>query len=60
MMALVERMLELNKKKHTGKLAPSEFERTESEIATTDAEVDDLVYVLYGITDEERKIIERV
>jgi hypothetical protein len=30
----------------------------EREIAATDAEIDNLVYELYGITDEERKIIE--
>jgi len=58
MAALVERMLELNKKQHSGKLAPSELERLEREIAATDAEIDDLVYELYGITDDERKIIE--
>jgi hypothetical protein len=56
--ALVERMLELNKQKHSGKLAPSELERVEREIAATDAEIDNLVYELYGIADEERKIIE--
>jgi type I restriction-modification system DNA methylase subunit len=56
--ALVERMLQLNKKKHSGKLAPSELERLEREIAATDAEIDNFVYELYGITDEERKIIE--
>ena len=28
------------------------------EIAATDRELDELVYELYGITDEERKIIE--
>jgi type I restriction-modification system DNA methylase subunit len=58
MVALVERMLELNKKKHSGKLAPSELERVEREIAATDAEIDELVYALYGITEEEREIIE--
>ncbi len=58
MVALVERMLELNKKKHSGKLAPSEIERVEREIAATDAEIDELVYDLYGISEEERKIIE--
>ena len=58
MATLVERMLELNKKKHSGKLAPSEVDRIEREIASADAEIDDLVYELYGITDEERKIIE--
>jgi hypothetical protein len=30
-------MLELNKKKHSGKLAPSELERLERDIASTDA-----------------------
>lgn len=58
MVALVERMLELNKKKHSGKLAPSELDRLEREIASTDAKIDELVYELYGITGEERKIIE--
>ena len=58
MVALVERMLELNKQKHSGKLAPSELNRLECEIASTDAEIDDLVYELYGITEKEQKIIE--
>jgi type I restriction-modification system DNA methylase subunit len=58
MVALVDRMLQMNKKKHSGKLAPSELDRLEREIASTDQEIDDLVYELYGITDEERKIIE--
>jgi len=51
-------MLELNKKKHSGKLAPSEQERLEREIATTDEGIDQLVYDLYGVTDEETRIIE--
>ena len=55
--ALVDRMLELNKKKHSGKLAPSQLDRLEREIAATDEEIDELVYRLYGITEEERKII---
>lgn len=58
MVALAERMLELNKKKHSKKLAPSQLARLEREIAATDEEIDDLVYSLYGITAEERKIIE--
>ena len=57
-MKLVERILELNKKKHSGKLAPSQLDRLEREIAATDEEIDELVYKLYGITNEERKIIE--
>jgi len=58
MVALVDRMLEVSKKKHSGKLAPSELDRVDREIASTDAEIDKLVYELYGITDEERRIIE--
>ena len=58
MVALVERMLELNKGKHSGKLAPSEVDRMEREIAATNAEIDDLVYKLYGITEDEKKAIE--
>jgi type I restriction-modification system DNA methylase subunit len=61
MVAVVERMLELNKKKHSfpqSGIAPSELDRLERQIAATDAEIDELVYELYGITDEERKIIE--
>ena len=56
--APADRTLELNKRKHSGKLAPSELDRLEREIATTDREIDELVYELYGITDEERRIIE--
>lgn len=48
----------MDKKKHSGKLAPSEFDRLEREIASTDREIDELVYDLYGITDEEGKVIE--
>ncbi len=59
MVTLVERMLELNKRKHSGDLAPSEIQRLESAITATDSEIDDLVYRLYGITDQERKIIEQ-
>lgn len=58
MAALVRRMMELNKSKHSDKLAPAELQHLEHQIAETDAEIDNLVYELYGITDEERKIIE--
>jgi hypothetical protein len=58
MVALVDRMLELNKKKHSGKLAPSELDRLEREIASTDHDIDELVYDLYGISEQERGIIE--
>ena len=62
MVALVERMLDLNKRKHSvpqSGIAPSQLDRLEREIASTDAEIDELVYELYGITAEERKIIGR-
>ena len=58
MVELVDRMLELNNQKHSGKLAPSQVERVDREIAATDAEIDDLVYELYGVTDEERRTLE--
>jgi TaqI-like C-terminal specificity domain len=58
MAALVDRMLEMNKRKRSGGLAPSELERLDREIAATDSEIDSLVYELCGITDEERKTIE--
>jgi adenine-specific DNA-methyltransferase len=56
--SLVDRMLELNKRKHSGKCAPSEVGRLEREIAATDAEIDELVYKLYGLSAEDEKIIE--
>lgn len=54
----MDRMLNLNKQKHSGQLAPSQVERVDREIITTDAEIDNLVYELYSITGEERKVIE--
>ena len=59
MVELVDRMLELNKQKHSGKLAPSQVERVDREIAATDAEIDNLVYELYAINDKERAIVEK-
>ncbi len=57
LVSLVERMLELHKKKNA--LPPSaEREKVEREIAVTDERIDDVVYGLYGITSDERKMIE--
>jgi hypothetical protein len=39
------------------KLAPSEVDRLEREIASTDAEIDDVVYELYRITNEEQIMV---
>lgn len=59
LVALVERMLELNKRLHS--LSGFEAEQRlalEKEIGATDEKIDALVYDLYGLTPEERKIVE--
>jgi hypothetical protein len=74
MVALVDRMLELNEKKHSVAAAfrppqervrlkadaTPELDRLERDIASTDAEIDELVYALYSITDEARTIVENM
>jgi type I restriction-modification system DNA methylase subunit len=54
--ALVDVMLNLNKKIQAAK--GNEKEQIQRQIEKTDREIDDLVYKLYGITEEEIKIIE--
>ena len=55
--SLVERMLELHKRKND--LPPSfERDKLEREIVVTDETIDQLVYDIYQLTQEERKIIE--
>lgn len=49
---LVNRMLDLNHKKRSGKLAQSQIDGIERAIETTDAEIDTVVNELYEITDE--------
>ncbi|MBC8359288.1 MAG: Eco57I restriction-modification methylase domain-containing protein [Candidatus Aminicenantes bacterium] len=57
MVKLVDKMLELNKKKHT--LPPSsKRDKIEREIQITDEKIDEFVYELYGITEKEKEIIE--
>jgi len=53
---LVDVMLDLNKKLHTAK--GSEKDQIQRQIEKTDKEIDEKVYNLYGITEEERKIID--
>jgi hypothetical protein len=54
LVTLFESLLELHKKS----LPPSaEREKIEREIASTDEKIDYIVYELYGITEEERRII---
>ncbi len=56
---LVDRMLSLNKRlNEIGDKKTDERARIEEEIKKTDAEIDERVYRVYGITGEEKKIIE--
>ena len=57
MVSLVEQMLELHKKLDGAKLG-NEKEMIQRRIDATDSEIDRLVYDLYGLTDEEIKIVE--
>jgi hypothetical protein len=41
-----------------GAKAPNEREALQRQIAATDAQIDALVYELYGLTDEEIRIVE--
>jgi len=54
--SLVQVMLDIHKKLHSAK--GNVKDQIQRQIEKTDKEIDDLVYKLYGITDEERKIIE--
>ena len=56
LVALVERMLDLHKRLKDAK--GEEKKNLERQIARTDRKIDGLFYQLYGITEEERKIIE--
>jgi len=53
--SLVERMLELHKQSPK---TPQEQEMVKREIESTDREIDQLVYELYGLSEDERKIVE--
>jgi len=55
MVALVERMLDLHKRTPQ---TPQEQESLAREIAVTDDAIDRLVYELYGLTEEEIRIVE--
>lgn len=55
MVSLVERMLELHKQNPR---MPQDKERLQREIESTDRAIDQLVYELYGLTEEEIRIVE--
>jgi len=54
---LVQSMLRLHKKLAAAKI-PDEKTRIQRQISATDAQIDKLVYQLYGLTAEEIKIVE--
>jgi len=57
--SLVDKMLSLHKRlNELGDKKTDERTKIEEEIKKTDREIDELVYKLYGITEEEKKIIE--
>ncbi len=55
----VEQMLKLYKNLETSKI-PTEIKLLKSQIDATDKQIDNLVYELYGLTEEEIKIVEAV
>jgi hypothetical protein len=57
MVELVERMLDLHKQLPKAK-TPHEQESPKRTIAATDAQIDSLVYELYGLTGEEILAVE--
>jgi type I restriction-modification system DNA methylase subunit/predicted type IV restriction endonuclease len=58
LVGLVDEMLKLNKELQ-GKSFDSEREPLERQIAATDKKIDELVYQLYGLTEEEIRIVEK-
>ena len=57
LVSLVESMLTLHKHLAAARL-PDEKERLQRQIQTTDRQIDKLVYELYGLSEEEIKIVE--
>ena len=57
LVALVNNMLELQKKHHEMRMERDK-ELYERQIKIVDAQIDGLVYELYGLTEEEVKVVE--
>ena len=55
MVSLVERILELHKRSPR---TPQEQEMVKREIESTDRQIDTLVYELYGLTEDEIRVVE--
>jgi hypothetical protein len=59
LVALVDKMLELNRRLSPIRNTPcNEHDELLREIERTDKEIDNLVYDLYGLTEEERQIVQ--
>ena len=58
MVKLVDRMLDLYKKLTAAKV-PDEKTKLQRQISTTDSQIDQLVYELYGLTNDEIAIVEK-
>ncbi|MCK4731817.1 MAG: hypothetical protein KAT65_05085, partial [Methanophagales archaeon] len=57
LVALVDTMLELQKKYHDARMERDK-ELYERQIRVVDAQIDKLVYDLYGLTEEEVRVVE--
>jgi len=57
MVSLVDAMLELHKRLQEAK-TPDERVRLERQIKSADQAIDELVYTLYGLTEEEKRIVK--
>jgi len=57
LVALVDNMLELQKKYHEARMERDK-ELYERQIKIVDAQIDQMVYDLYGLTEEEVKVVE--
>ena len=55
---LIDKIFELQKKYHEKKVVGNEKELLEQQIKQIDWQIDQEIYKLYGITEEEKKIIE--
>ena len=58
MVQLVESMLDLNKRVHADGISTHEKKILQKQITITDKQIDQLVYDLYDLTEEEIKIVE--
>ena len=57
MVSLVDKMLDLNEKLKKAK-TPHDRELIERQIKATDSQIDKLVYELYGLTEDEIRLVE--